>query len=315
MLNDNNLWGRDSYKLILDNLCDGVYFVDTDRTITYWNKAAEEITGYKAEEVIGKCCKDNILMHVDCEGKLLCLEGCPLQSTIEDGISRQAEVFLHHKEGHRVPVLVKSTKLCDESNNIVGAVEVFTDNTAKTELAEKFQHLKELAYIDELTKVPNRRYMEKTIQAKQSEANRYNWKLGLLFVDIDHFKQFNDTYGHDLGDIVLKMVAKTMLTNCRPFDVTGRWGGEEFIVLLTCVKDEDLYNLADRLRMLVEQSKVERESETLQVTISVGATLARADDSVEQVIKRADSLLYKSKEAGRNRVTTDIMVPAVTTAE
>ena len=117
------------YHAILDNLYDGVYFVDRDRKITYWNKGAERITGYPAAEVVGSRCFDNILMHVDGHGTLLCKELCPLAATMLDGVERTADVYLQHKDGHRVSVNVRITPLRNEGGAVTGGVEVFTDNS------------------------------------------------------------------------------------------------------------------------------------------------------------------------------------------
>lgn len=110
-------------------------------------------------------------------------------------------------------------------------------------------------------------------------------------MDIDHFKQFNDTYGHDVGDDVLKFVANTFVANARPFDLYGRWGGEEFIGIIRNIKGHDLKNLGNRVRKLVENSYITHNGKTLQVTISIGATLVSESDTVESLIKRADTLL------------------------
>lgn len=113
------------HKNLIDNLYDGVYFVDTNRKITYWNKGAERITGHPAEYMVGKFCNNNILDHVTDDGCHLCLEGCPLMATINDGLPREAEVHLRHADGYRVPILVRTTPIFDEYNRVVGAVEVF----------------------------------------------------------------------------------------------------------------------------------------------------------------------------------------------
>lgn len=89
---------------LLDSLLDGVYFVDNSRCITFWNRAAERITGYSKSEAVGTYCSNNLLRHIDCDGRQLCLEGCPLAATIRDGKTREASVYLHHALGHRVPV-------------------------------------------------------------------------------------------------------------------------------------------------------------------------------------------------------------------
>ena len=95
------------YKDLIDNLSDGVYFVDANRRITYWNKGAERITGYSSDEVVNHLCSDNILTHMDRAGCLLCGGACPLHKSMEEDGHHEDEIFLHHKDGHRVPVRVK----------------------------------------------------------------------------------------------------------------------------------------------------------------------------------------------------------------
>ena len=114
----------------------------------------------------------------------------------------------------------------------------------------------------------------------------------------------NDTYGHQTGDEVLKMVSQTMVKSCRSFDLVGRWGGEEFVCVISKLKDPDrIVDIAERLRALVDSSWVSLTDRSFHVTISLGVTLARIQDSPETLIQRADGLMYRSKTAGRNRIT------------
>ena len=294
---------KDSFERIIENLHDGLYFVDRDRVITYWNKAAEQISGFRANEVVGKSCSDNILTHVDSEGNSLCTGECPLAATMVDGNPREAEVYMHHKDGHRIPVSVRVSTLTDRDGAIIGGIELFTDisNQAANELRVK--ELEKLALLDNLTQLANRNYIEKEIQNKFEEKKRFNVPFGILFIDIDHFKQVNDIYGHDVGDNVLKFVANTFVTNARPFDLYGRWGGEEFIGIIRRINGKDLELLGNRLRSLIEHSYIIHEDEKLYVTISIGATLVWENDTIDSLIKRADTILYKSKAAGRNCLT------------
>ncbi len=176
------------YQEVLDNLYDGVYFVDRDRCITYWNKGAERITGYTSTEVVGRRCSDNILTHVDAKGNSLCLADCPVAHTMDDGASRSAEVFLHHKDGHRVPVSIRAIPLRNAGGEIEGAVEIFSDNTLQTVMLDRIAQFEKLAYIDPLTGAANRRFTEITLQARIGELERYGWSFGVLFIDVDHFK-------------------------------------------------------------------------------------------------------------------------------
>lgn len=290
------------YKSLIENLFDGIYFVDKERKILFWNKGAEILTGYASSEVKGRFCYDNILNHVNSEGCELCFNGCPLQKTNEDGISREAEVFLHHKDGHRIPVSVKSVAIYD-GDEIVGSIEVFRDNTEHSEILKDLGEFRNLALNDQLTGLPNRRYLTSFLDSKMNEYKSLGIPFGVAFLDIDKFKNFNDTYGHETGDDVLKMVSKTFSTTIRSTDIIGRWGGEEFVGVFAGVNEDNLLMLTEKIRVLIASSSIKKEDNSLNVTISIGATIFKDDDTIESALNRADELLYKSKENGRNKVT------------
>jgi diguanylate cyclase (GGDEF)-like protein/PAS domain S-box-containing protein len=293
------------FQDLLENMYDGLYSVDTGRKITYWNKAAERITGFSAKEVVGSHCSDNILIHVDGKGNNLCSNMCPLEKTIKSGISSEAEVFLHHKNGHRVAVWVRMTPLFDANDRVVGGVELFTDLSPQDAMLMKIEELEKLAFLDYLTKIANRHYLESELEGRLAEMKRYNLSFGILLIDIDHFKRVNDTHGHDVGDTVLKRVAQTLLHIARPFDLFGRWGGEEFVGIIRNVDRATLASIGERVRVLVGKTITEIPEGLLVVTVSIGAALASPDDTVHTLIKRADKLLYESKSKGRNRLTID----------
>jgi diguanylate cyclase (GGDEF)-like protein/PAS domain S-box-containing protein len=294
---------EDIHKLLLDSLHDGVYFVDRKRRITSWNHGAETLTGFPGEEVIGKPCSDNVLNHVDGEGRALCRDACPLAATMLDGLHREVEVFLHHKDGHRIPVRVRAFPVRDGEGEIIGAVESFGDNSAKAAVEQRVRELEELALLDPLTRLGNRRYIEMNIQSSLYELQRYSWPFGVLFMDIDRFKAVNDAHGHETGDEVLRMVSGTLASNMRSFDFLGRWGGDEFVAVVVNIHQDGLMAIAGRLRSLVRASFLSRAEGTLGVTVSIGAATALPDDNVDSLIDRVDRRMYTSKAAGGNRVT------------
>ncbi len=183
-----NLVG-DTFGRIVDSLHDGLYIVDRDRKILYWNKAAEKISGFAAAEVVGRFCSDNILTHVDAEGESLCLGRCPLAASIADRQPREAEVYLHHKDGHRIPVSVRVSPLTDAKDNMIGGIELFSDITNQSANALRVKELEKLALLDRLTQLSNRNYIEKEIQSRFDEKKRFNVPFGILFMDIDHFEK------------------------------------------------------------------------------------------------------------------------------
>jgi len=287
---------------LLDHLNDGVYVVDRSRKITFWNRGAQAITGWAPRDVVGQACPDAVLRHVDADGNELCRTGCPLTAALADEAPHRADVFLHHRAGHRVPVRVEAVPVRDASGAVVGVVEVFTDQTERMEAIRRVEELTEIVYLDPLTGIGNRRYAEVVLEEKMAELSRYGFRFGVLFVDVDRFKEVNDRHGHEVGDTVLKTVAATLARSARSLDFVGRWGGEEFVVLLSNVTDFTLPLVADRARRLVERSEVPTPAGPLTVTISVGATIVRKGEEATEILRRADALMYEAKAAGRNRV-------------
>jgi len=291
------------YQTLLDHLFDGVYFVDADRRITYWNKEAGRLTGYARGETLGQRCCDNILVHVDRSGAELCSVRCPLAQAMESGEPYEADMFLLHKDGHRVPVTVRTTPVRDGDDAVIGAVELFRDCSEKLTTMQRIEDLERLALRCPLTGVANRTYSQHILENMFDEFHRYKTPFGVGFIDIDHFKSVNDLYGHEIGDLVLCAVASTIMKALRSFDFVGRWGGEEFLVITPHVDGPALTEIAERLRALVASSFLMADGRRLPVTVSIGATIARAGDTPEGLIDRADKLMYRSKTAGRNKVT------------
>lgn len=292
------------YLEIINNLSDGVYFVDTERRITFWNKAAEEITGYKQEEILGKCCQSNLLNHIDKSGQPLCLVGCPLYASMIDGHQRRDEVFLRHKSGHRIPILVSIFPIT-EDGKIVGAIEIFTVKSPIEYEDDLIERLSNLAMNDPLTGVSNRRKLQSYLEYRLHERKRFHNKFCITFMDIDNFGHFNELYGRETGDEVLMSVTKSIMHITRKDDLFGRWGNAEFLGIFEIKNDYEAALIAEKLRILVSKSEIPHEDAKLAVTASLGVTLARDDDTVESAVKRADSLMRQSKQKNKNCVTSD----------
>ena len=293
------------YLEILSNMREGAYFVDTDRRISFWNKAAENITGYASGMMLGKHCQNSPLKHIDNEGTLICDSGCPLHHTLMDGKVRSHYVFLKHSSGHRISVSL-NTYPVSEDGKIVGAIEIFTPSSLVIYDDELITQLANSAMNDHLTGIPNRRMTESFLDLRLREMALYKSKICAIFLDIDNFKDFNNTYGHDAGDAVLKTVSKSIMGMTRNTDLFGRWGGEEFVGIFTIKDDCDTLLIGEKLRSMIENTEIKHEKQVLTVTASIGLTIARADDTVDSVVNRADELMYQSKKGGKNRFSTDV---------
>jgi diguanylate cyclase (GGDEF)-like protein/PAS domain S-box-containing protein len=293
------------YKEILDKVFDGVYLVNRERQITFWNKGAERITGFQAGIVVGKKCADNILNHINDQGVCLCTDGCPLEATILDGQSRQAEVFLHHAQGHRVPIVLHAEPIKDETGKVIGAVETFTDNSALFTVEKRANRLQEQVDLDALTEIGSRSYIQNILETSLIELRALHSRFGILFLDIDHFKNINDEFGHENGDNVLLMTANSIRHSLRTEDAIGRWSGEEFIAIINEADEKILKAVAEKLRVMILNSLLIINDQLVQVTVSVGGTSLKSEDTPATAIQRANDLMYQSKRNGRNRVTVD----------
>lgn len=288
---------------MLSNVQEGIYFIDRKFVVRYWNNSAERITGIMAEELVGTTVTDNILSPVDDAGYPVHEKRSPVKMTMLDGKIRESEVWIRHQNGHRVPVHLKTVPI-KKFTKILGVMESFVDISQRQEIENQAEKYRELAFRDKLTGLYNRRYIEDFIKARLDDYKRLSIPFCVMFIDIDHFKSFNDNYGHELGDEVIKMVGKSCTLMIRSSDLFGRFGGEEFVAVLTGTNEQNMYVIAEAMRTIVENTGIRSNGEKLTVTISLGATMVRPDDTMDSIVKRADDLLYSSKESGRNQVTT-----------
>ncbi|HRD33376.1 MAG TPA: sensor domain-containing diguanylate cyclase [Rhodocyclaceae bacterium] len=172
-----------------------------------------------------------------------------------------------------------------------------TTHTLEDRVRERTEDLNRLARIDSLTGLINRRGMTELLTAEIDRARRQKGGYGVLWVDVDEFKSINDTYGHAAGDLALALLANLLRENTRTYDHVARWGGDEFLVLLSPCDAETLRTTGERIRTGVERAVHARLATTL--TVSIGACMAH-DDDLEQLLQRADAALYAAKDAGRN---------------
>ena len=165
------------------------------------------------------------------------------------------------------------------------------------------RRIEEHASVDSLTGLHNRRWMETMYPREIQRCNSGNVAMCALMLDVDHFKNVNDTYGHLAGDQVLVSIAKSLTDSLRPTDMLVRYGGEEFAILLPGTSVENSLRVSDRIRRAVEKTPVKiGSSSDIQITISIGLAIRVPDDSMEDILSRADRALYAAKESGRNRI-------------
>jgi diguanylate cyclase len=200
-------------------------------------------------------------------------------------------------------ILAETKKMSDRNDNLQS--ELIASTKEVSELRETINNARREALTDALTGLANRKAFDEAISAMSIEAERDNTTLALLMLDIDHFKRFNDTYGHQLGDQVLRLVARTFTECIKGRDMAARYGGEEFAILLPQTQIQNAVKLGDAIRETVAKKRiVNRQSgQSLgQITLSVGVAIYRPGEPSADLIQRADEALYSAKRGGRNRV-------------
>jgi diguanylate cyclase (GGDEF)-like protein/PAS domain S-box-containing protein len=285
-------------ELLLMTAGEGIFGVDMENTTTFVNPAAQNMLGYTSDELVGR--RVHALIHGRRpDGSPYPETECPISQTLWDGKPRSHEDSLIRRDGSYLPVHMTVSPI-NEGDECVGAVIVFRDIT---ELKEKEAALTLLARTDTLTGLVNRRYFIEQLDAEISRWRRTGQPSALLMIDLDAFKQVNDTWGHAAGDEVLKHFSEVLRRSLRRVDVPGRIGGEEFAVLLPDSDAEHARAAAERLRGNIENEPAVTGFGGITVTVSIGVTLLHeCDESADQPLLRADQALYRAKGAGRNRV-------------
>lgn len=280
----------DKLSKVVEQIDDAVMITDKMGTITYVNYAFCEHTGFSREEALGNTPK--ILksgMHDQEFYKNLwkiILSGNIFRFTIINR-KKNGDIFYENKT---------ITPLKDDEENIVGFVSSGKDVTLETMM---HQDMERIATIDKLTGIYNRHKFEEIFTLEAERSRRFGQPLSLILIDIDHFKSVNDTYGHDVGDEVLKTLANVIQENIRKVDTFARWGGEEFLVLSPNTDLVNLQILAEKLRLAVESAAFAKVN---HITISLGVSTLNEKDTFSELFKRADQGLYHAKEYGRNRI-------------
>jgi diguanylate cyclase (GGDEF)-like protein/PAS domain S-box-containing protein len=290
----------ESYRSILDCVTEGVYMVDPDRTIIFWNRGAEEITGYGSHEAVGRRCRDNLLEHCNENGENLCLTQCPLSGAMKDGEPRAASVFVKHKSGHRVPIRIQALPLYDAAAKLIGAVEIFEDMSAhRLRTPDAAVHTQ---WRDNLTGIASHALIAAQLEAWLRLNRDGRAPGGAILVGIDGIDDIAHKYGRDAALLGIKTVAHGLSICSRARDLIGRWHDDQFLGILETTRQDDVRITAERLRALVSASAFQWWGDNVTVTISGGATLLKPGDTMDAVLRRLESGREHSKHAGGNQI-------------
>lgn len=284
------------HQALLENIPKGIMLTNKSGTIEYVNKYFEKITLYSKRDVLGK--NANVLKSGHHTKKFY----EKLWNKIQNEGYYTGEVLNRKKNGEIYPQRVSITALYN-NNEINSYIAIFSDISEEKEVLEKLKKQKkqfeEKAHTDYLTKIYNRSKFDNILEYEYKRFQRYNDAFCLIFLDIDFFKKINDEFGHDVGDDVLVHLSNLISHNIRQSDTFARWGGEEFVILLSQTKIQIAEEFANKLRKLVENYEFK---DVKHITVSMGVVEFNEKYTLDEFIKAADNALYLAKENGRNRV-------------
>lgn len=285
---------------LLDQLAEGLCIVDPHSRIIHWSSSAEAITGFPAHEVLGRICHDSPLCDSACSTNGQA--ACPIERVLQSGIASGGRYLRRLRNGQSRVLDIQVLPLLDDRHNVIGGVQFFRDASATAELEIACGHLRVLAETDALTGVANRRQLDTVIQNQLDQlALCPGHHVSVILADLDHFKQINDTWGHGVGDQILQAFARSLKGQCRPGDIVGRFGGEEFLIILPGVRLPDALEIADRMRAITPLT-APPGLHPLRPSASFGVAEARATDTPGHLLRRVDAALYRAKRRGRQRV-------------
>ncbi len=286
---------EERYRMLLESVKDyGIYMLDASGNVVSWNKGAEHIYGYSDEEVLGK--HNSIFFP---EADILADKPSEDLRHARKVDSYEIEGIRLKKDGSKLYVHATISPVFEKDGSLRGFTKVVRDITERKQAEDTIRHQ---AMHDPLTGLPNRKALEERLELALQMARREKTKVGLMFVDLDRFKNINDTLGHLVGDVLLKEVASRFESSVRGEDTVARLGGDEFIIMVPHISNTgDMVKLGEKILQAIAQPIMVGQH-TLHITTSVGITISPADgDTIHSLLKNADTALYRAKEAGRNR--------------
>ncbi len=290
------------YREVLESLANGVYLVDRDRRIFLWNDGAEKITGHLRQDVLGRACQDDLLMHCDANHTVLCHSGCPLAETMGDGRVREADVFLRHKDGQRVPVHFRVTPIRDARGAIIGAAESFQERILMPDL---YVHPNERAVhdcVDPLTGISDRHSMLSHVSAGIADFRENHSPFGVLGVVVNNLDEIRLSHGNQAARAVMRVVAQTLYRNLRQTDVVGCWSQDAFIALVTDCPADGLARVAEILKRVVSSASVPWWGDRVSFTVSIGGAAGQAVDTADSLLGRVEAALAITLREGCDHV-------------
>ena len=295
----------DLHRLILENLPVGVYVVDREGKIQCWNAGMERITGYLRQEALGRLSEDRFLEHTDAESNPLTGTSIPLLETMREGRPVTKRVSLRNKNGHFFAVKLRTVPLRDERGSIQGAVEILEELVSTSKLDRRQSKLAAYGCLDALTGVLNHGMIQAHLQGQLGLYAEHAVPFCVMCLAIDDFVQLRERYGQAAADAALRVAGQTLENSLRPTDFIGRWRENLFLAILVECSESDVARVGQRLQKMVGHAGVSWWGDMLHVTISIGATPAHDQDSVESIAHRAEEALKRCSAEGKSQLVVN----------
>jgi PAS domain S-box-containing protein/diguanylate cyclase (GGDEF)-like protein len=274
-------------RSILDSLLTGVYLVGREGKILFWNDGAERITGFRRHEVIGRSCRENILLHCNQQRCNLCGVACPLTGAMHEGKAGDARVYFRHKAGHQVPVHVRTVPVRNPQGLIVGIAESFDEQMA-AETDHGRLNLAAHGCLDVITGVMNQALTRSYVREHLAFFAEYDLPFGILSIRIEALEQFRAAHGREAADDSLHVVAETMKRTLGTAGFLGRWIDDQFLAIVPNCTSTQLNQTGDSIQVSINSSEIRWWGDLLSVTVSVGRAMVDAGDNVESLLHRAE---------------------------
>ena len=285
------------YRSVLESLPTGIYLVDRNRRITLWNDSAEKLTGYLRQEMIGRGCYDDLMLHCDGSSAVLCDVSCPLLQTMHDGQPRELDVFIRHKDGQRIPVRIRAVPIHDEQGAIVGAAECMDERPVFPIPDIHPWRFGATLSMDAAAEVPDHQAILARLLAGLEDFAAGHIPFGVLSIVIDGLDRLRHRDGHQAVNAVLHVTARTLSRSLGPNGMIGS-GSREFNDRFTAIVEnstvEALQKTAGLLKRLVSLEAIPWWGDRISVTLSMGGTMVCAGDTPESLLDRADAALGAS---------------------
>ncbi|MBZ5659262.1 MAG: diguanylate cyclase [Acidobacteriia bacterium] len=292
------------FQSVLETLQTGVYLVDRNRCIRFWNEGAERITGYFRQDVVGRFLRDHLLTTPDQINSVGADPEDPINVVFRDGKSSVSDVSILHKDGFRVPVVLRTIPVRNSHGAVVGAAESFDKNQSASDWTRRQAGLADFGCLDDVTGVPTRKFMETQLRENLATFAEHNIPFGILAIQVDGMDEYRCRRGPGVVPTILRVVAQTVENCLRPTDLVGRWSEHLFLAVLIECKESELARVGERVRKIVGQSEIEWWGDTFSVTCAFGGAGSRVGESLEQLMERAQQSLQESIVRGGNCVTT-----------